>query len=313
MNAIVERALPLWGLADAPYALIADRENAVFRVDGPSGPVALRLHRAGYRSDVELASELDWMAAVAKGGLSVPAPLASRSGEMLHVVQGIQVDVLGWLGGDILRAPLAQASPARRAALFHQLGSQMAQLHSISDAWSPPSGFTRAAWDRAGLLGDAPLWVRFWGSQALTPQDRTLFKAMRAGANTDLAQREASLDFGLIHADLVSTNVLIESDRMHLIDFDDGGYGFRLFELATALCKMLEAPDYPALRAALIAGYTSQRAIELGALDLMILLRAATYVGWNISRMKETDGAARNAGLIKTTQALAASYLNAQG
>ena len=311
MNAIVEQALPLWGLQGAPFTLIAARENAVFRVDGADGPVALRVHRAGYRRNSELRSELRWMAAAAAGGLSVPTPIRSTSGETLHVVAGQQVDVLGWLDGVILHTALAQALPTKRTALYHQLGSQMAKLHIICDDWTPPAGFERCAWNRDGLLGENPLWDRFWDNPELSPADRDLFLRMRAKADADLASIEGTLDYGLIHADLVSTNVMVHGDQMHLIDFDDGGYGFRLFELATSLSKMLEAPDYPALRAALIAGYSAHRPMNFAALDLMILLRSATYVGWNITRMAEQNGNARNAGLIATTRRLAQDYLTA--
>ena len=102
---------------------------------------------------------------------------------------------------------------------------------------------------------------------------------------------------------------MIDRHQMHLIDFDDGGFGFRLFDLATSLGKMLNAPDYPDLRATLIAGDTAQRPLDLTALDLMILLRSTTYVGWNITRMAEENGAARNASLIATTRRLAQAYL----
>ena len=309
MNALVEQALPLWGLEGAHYTLIAARENQVFRIETPTGPVALRLHRQGYRTDAEIASELHWMAAASARNLSVPNPIPACSGEVLQTVNGTQIDVLTWLDGIILKTALEQATPPKRAALYHQLGTQMAHLHTISDAWTPPADFTRCAWDRDGLLGASPLWDRFWENPALTPDDQDLFRTLRAKANADLAQIEDTLDYGLIHADLVSTNVMIDRHQMHLIDFDDGGYGFRLFELATSLSKMLNAPDYPDLRAALIKGYTAQRPIELSALDLMILLRSATYVGWNITRMAEENGAARNAGLIATTQRLAQAYL----
>ncbi len=310
MNALVEQALKLWGLDGAEYTLVAARENQVFRVEAPSGPVALRLHRQGYRSDAEIASELHWMAAAAAGGLSLPGPIPARSGDMLQTIDGTQIDVLTWLDGIILKAVLEHAAPPKRAALYHQLGAQMARLHNICDAWTPPEGFHRCAWNREGLLGDTPHWDRFWENPALTPDDQDLFQTLRTRAHADLAQIEETLDYGLIHADLVSTNVMVDGPHMHLIDFDDGGYGFRLFELTTALSKMLDAPDYPDLRAALINGYTARRPIDLSALDLMILLRSATYVGWNITRMAEENGATRNAGFIATTRRLALAYLD---
>jgi len=99
MNVTVEYALSLWGLKGASYTLAAARENAVYRVEAAKGTYALRLHRAGYRTDAELSSELHWMRACAQGRIVVPEPLPAASGDLLQIVGGIQVDVLTWLEG----------------------------------------------------------------------------------------------------------------------------------------------------------------------------------------------------------------------
>ncbi len=99
MNATVKKALGLWGMIGADFTLVAARENAVYRVDTPTGPVAMRLHRKGYRTDDELRSELLWMKAVADGGITVPEPIPSVQGQVLAHVDDIQVDVLTWLTG----------------------------------------------------------------------------------------------------------------------------------------------------------------------------------------------------------------------
>lgn len=309
MNDTVEHALDLWGLKGANCRLIAARENAVYKVEDATQTFALRLHRQGYRTDLELWSELKWMAATSAGGIDVPAPVPSVHGEMLHLVDDVQVDVLTWLSGEPLDATLARQTGPDRAALFRRLGTQMARLHRVSDAWTPPKGFTRCQWDQSGLLGEAPLWDRFWDNPALTAQERALFTQIRQQAQRDLTRISAKLDFGLIHADLVTGNVMVDGPRMRFIDFDDGGYGFRVFDIATALLKHINAPDYPILQDALISGYRSERPIDLAALDLFLVLRAATYVGWNITRMGEDNDGARNARFIKTAKRLALAYL----
>ncbi|AXI46593.1 homoserine kinase [Sulfitobacter sp. SK012] len=313
MNAIVEQALVLWGLEGAEYILVATRENAVYKITTEHHMFALRLHRQGYRTDIELQSELQWMEAAASGGIRVPAPLPSLSGDMLHVLDDVQVDVLTWLSGVTLDAALEGLLPTARAVLFYRVGQEMACLHDVSDAWEQPARFARCAWDRDGLLGEAPLWGRFWDNPALTSHDRDLFLAMRDKAYAELAKLEAKLDYGLIHADLVSANVMVDGDQIQLIDFDDGGFGFRLFDIATALLKHLDAPDFSTLRTGLIEGYTSVRPIDLAVLDLFILLRSATYVGWNITRMTEDGTSGRNARFISTTKQLATAYMEPDG
>ena len=106
---------------------------------------------------------------------------------------------------------------------------------------------------------------------------------------------------------------MADGSKLQLIDFDDSGYGFRLFDLATTLLRNMRETDYPALRDALIAGYLSVRTIDLAALDLFILLRSATYAGWIITRMDEPGSKARNQRFIGTTRVLARSYLSGKG
>ena len=125
MNAIVAHALRLWGRPGADCRLVAARENAVYRIDDKGEATALRLHRVGYRSDAELRAELQWMAAVAAGGIGVPAPVPSSDGRMLHIVDGVQVDMLTWLSGAPLTTAMAGTSAAARASLFHELGREM--------------------------------------------------------------------------------------------------------------------------------------------------------------------------------------------
>ena len=306
MNAIVDQALHHWQLKDATYALVAVRENTVYRVSCAAGDMALRLHRQGYRTDDELRAELEWMAAVARGGISVPAPVAAPNGAYLARIGEVQVDVLHWLPGHMMTDALEDLDPAERERVFFNLGREMAQLHTVSDAWNLPAGFDRVHWNKAGLLGETPLWGRFWDNPELTAEDRDLFLTFRRAAADKLTALGDTLDYGLIHADLVPANVLVDGDHLHLIDFDDGGFGYRLFDLATALLKHAESEDFPRLQNSLFEGYGIIRPMDFTNLDLFMALRAATYVGWNIERLNEDGGADRNARFITTARHYAA-------
>ena len=122
-----------------------------------------------------------------------------------------------------------------------------------------------------------------------------------------------SFDYGLIHADLLSENMLRDGDRVFLIDFDDGGWGFRDFELATFLLRFEEAPDYADLRAALIEGYAARRAVRADELDLFVLLRALTYPGWIADRLGEPGAQERSERAIATATRSAWRWLETYG
>lgn len=309
-DALAHQAARLWGFDPARVTLAARRENVVYRVDDDAGSFALRLHRPGYRTPAELDSELHWMAALETGGMAVPRPMPLPDGQMTAQLGDTMVDVLSWLPGQPLGAQGAMDGVSDRAGLAHRLGRLLAQMHDLSDAWTPPPGFSRPAWDRAGLLGDDPLWGRFWEHPDLTPDQRALFDATRAQADDHLAGMERTLDHGLIHADVITENIMRDGCALYLIDFDDGGWGFRDFELATFLMRFVTAPDYAEIRAALLEGYSIRRRTQAETLDLFLTLRALTYPGWIIPRRHEPGGAARSERAIATAVPLAESYLN---
>ena len=241
----------------AACRLVARRENRVFRVDHGGASYALRLHRPGYRAPGELRSELGWVAEIARRGLRVPRPVPTLAGPLLAEAGGAPASLLTWLDGGILDPPELGAGH------MHALGAALARLHAASDDWRPPDGFSRPAWDREGLVGEAPLWGRFWESPALGAEDRRLLERLREVAWEELARLEA--DYGLIHADALRENVLWEGRDPALIDFDDGGWGHRQFELATSLGRLAGLPAYAELKRALLGGYRSVRALDAGA------------------------------------------------
>ncbi len=312
MDAIVDSALRLWGFEGAHWFLIAARENRVFQIRTIDGArYALRPHRRAFRSDAELNSELDWMSALADGGLNIPAPIAALDGAYLHCVDDVQVDVLSWVPGAQLGETGQPLKLTDRRGAFRQIGIEMARLHRISDAWDPPKAFDRWSWDRAGLLGEQPIWGRFWENPTLSAEDKSLFSVAREHAAQQLSELEKDLDYGLIHADLVRENIMIDGDRVCLIDFDDGGWGFRLFDVATFLFKNRSEPDFGALETAFLDGYRNLRTLDTDALDLFMMLRAFTYVGWIIDRMKEAGSAQRNKRFVETARTLVHQQLAA--
>mgnify|MGYP000439299340 CR=1 FL=1 len=191
--------------------------------------------------------------------------------------------------------------------VFERLGCLLARFHTASDSWIQPDGFTRPAWDAAGLVGDTPLWGPFWQNPKLTPAEREITERLRERVSDALSGQ--TLDYGLIHADAVRENVLIDGETLHLIDYDDGGFGYRLFDLATALVKNIDEPTYPALRDALLSGYRSERHIETDLLDLFLAIRAATYVGWIVPRLGEPRAAKSVPRLIEATMRLSRNAL----
>lgn len=300
-------ALAAWGLEKAQIQLIARRENIVYRVNHQGATYALRLHRPGYQTEAMIRSELAWMQYLGAAGLTVPAPVPSRSAALLEKAAGFSADLLTWLDGQPLGATGTPLALADREGTFAAMGAMMARVHRASDIWDRPSGFIRKSWDIEGLLGDTPLWDRFWDNPALTPQQRTRTISARDALQSDLAARAS--DFGLIHADMLRENVMINGTILGLIDFDDSGFGYRLFDVATALIKNRMEPDYPALKSAFLNGYRAQRPLDTTLLPQFMLIRALSYMGWIITRMDEPGARVRQHRFLTTAMPMVDSYL----
>lgn len=309
MTELTTQALARWNMQDATCTFVAGRENQVFKVTGGNDAFAMRIRRPGLRSVDEVRSELDWLDAMDHAGLSVPRPQRSANGRLFETVAQHHVDMVGWLDGTPLgnsTEPLELGNPT---AVFRALGQLMARLHMASDAFEQPSGFTRIHWDISGLLGENPVWGRYWDNPDLDEATRRLLTEFRQEAHQTLSHLARDLDYGLIHADLVRENVLVDGTDLRLIDFDDGGFGFRLFDVATALFKNRKEPNYSDLRASLVGGYQSLRKLDMRHLDLFMALRAVTYVGWIIPRMTEDGSAIRNRRFIADARDLCGAYL----
>lgn len=301
--------LRCWGMEARDIHLLKMRENAVFKVvDACGNAFAMRVHRQGYHTDDALRSELQWIVALRGAGIDVPVPVPARDGRLFVTAQvdGLhaphQVDLFEWMHGRSLgtsegglRNDITDVEPIYRA-----VGGLAARLHDHASGWVLPGGFRRHSWDGDGLVGKQPFWGRFWELEALTSSERELLVCARDHVRRELRALADGVDlhrnFGLIHADLVPENLLqSEQGQLRLIDFDDAGFGWHLFELATALYFIQEDPRYESAKASLIAGYRTHRDLPDAMLDKLPVFMAArgfTYLGWAHTRPMTTEGLA---------------------
>jgi Ser/Thr protein kinase RdoA (MazF antagonist) len=296
-------AIGRWDLDPVEIAPIKIRENAVFRIALRDGNrVVLRVHRRGYHSDEALQSEFDWMHALSAAGIEVPQVIPSRNGKLFEKVfsadlsEGRQVDVIEWVDGRQLGALESglQMGVQSIAANYFMVGQISARMHNQTSEWRPPAGFVRHHWCEEGLVGSDPLWGRFWELDALSASQRELLKEAQVAIRSDLlAYGKSPRNFGLIHADLVPENLMVDGDRVRVIDFDDAGFGWHLFDLATSLYFLRGQSDFEVALSAFLHGYRSHRPLpesDLRLLPLFLAARGTSYLGW-VHQKKDTETA----------------------
>lgn len=322
MQGLAEEALKQWNLEGAELTLIKMRENSVFRIDTPGGePYVMRVHRYNYHSDASLYSELQWTAALAASGLDLPPIVPTTTGEPFCKVQssGVpeprQVDLSVWVGGESLADVLTDNSdPNAIMEALNTIGELAARIHNQATGWRLPEGFVRHAWDAEGLAGKQPFWGKFWELPDLTRSQRALMIKARNTVHADLlAYGQRDETYSLIHADLLPDNILIEDKTIRIIDFDDSGFGWHQFELATVLMNYLDTDHFDMARDALIAGYRGERDLSdetLSFLPLFFLARALTWVGWSFTRYETETAQAIRPFVIELACGLAEDYLS---
>lgn len=317
IDALAAAALRRFGLSPEAKATLCNvSENHTYRVEDPSGSYALRVHRAGYRTAPQIESELAWIDALrADGAVDTCVPVAAPGGQR---VVGVSADGVGarhvvlfeWLPG-------AEPDPAGVEAVagFRTLGAVSARMHAHSRAWPLPDGFDRPAWDYDHTLGARGHWGRWQDGLGIGPQERAQLDRLDAVIAARLtAYGKGAGRFGLVHADIRLANLLVDGGQVRVIDFDDAGFAWFMYDFATTVSFMEDHPRVPELRAAWLDGYRSVVPLDPAdeaELDTLVMLRRLLLVAWIGSHHAfATEAAELGAGFTAGTCALAERYLS---
>lgn len=310
--ALIKENLHRWPQAKGgEVALINLSENHTFRIDMPGGQkFVLRLHRPRYQSRTAIGSELAWLEAITDHTeIPVPRPIPGADGD---IVQEVAPDRFAALFA--FERGTAPGEEGDLSALFTTLGRYAAMLHRHVGEWTQPEKFVRPIWDAAGILdSDGP-----WGDWRQAPhaegEVRETLEALDERLREDLRAYGTDIDrFGLIHADMRLANLLVDNGEVLLLDFDDSGYGWFLYDLAASLSFIETSPQVPALIRAWLAGYLEVRALrpeDIRMIDALILLRRMALLAW-IGSHGETTLAQRHAERFALdTATMARKYLS---
>jgi Ser/Thr protein kinase RdoA (MazF antagonist) len=331
LEALLPEVLAAYDLGSRPEAALVNlSENATYRVDDPDSGrrFALRLHRPGYHTPAEISGELAWVAALRAEGVVLTPPVApNRSG---HAVTTVPLPGVGdrhavlfdWVDG---HAP-EPGDTAGLIAAFATLGDIAGRMQTHSRGWARPAGFARFEWDLAMTIGPLARWGDWraglaWALAGGPPSRPNAASAAHELMNRAAATIEAQVAafsaepdrYGLIHADMRLANLLVDgAGLITVLDFDDCGFGWYLYDLAAALSFIEHHPAMPDLVAGWLAAY--QRHVPLVAderamVATFILQRRLQLTAW-LGTHPHTDAVADVTAYAHASLDLADAFLS---
>lgn len=313
---VARRALVHWDLSEStPLTLLNISENATYRVDRPNGrePLILRVHRTGYHTIDAVRTELAWMTALQKEAqVQTPQAITATDGEMIKI---ISTPALKEQRMVVMFAFIEGKEPDESALLepFSRLGAIAACMHRHARGWQRPAYFERLVWDYPGTLGENANWGRWQDGLGLDDEAHSILSEMDTLIRDRLQCFGDGPDrFGLIHADLRLANLLETATDTRVIDFDDAGLGWFLYDVATALSFMEGREDVDELVAAWVEGYRLEAPLtddEVAEIPTFLMLRRLAIIAW-IGSHRDTDLARElGASFTKESVPLARRYI----
>jgi Ser/Thr protein kinase RdoA (MazF antagonist) len=311
----------------AELRLLNVSENATFLVTGTDGGHSvLRVHRLGYHSRPAIESELAWMDALrAEAGIRTPRVLPAADGRRVVDAGGRHCVRMEFLPGT---EPAGADGGPEALGHFAELGAITARMHAHARGWRRPPWFTRFRWDDDDAFGggtehEPGRWGRWRDGLGVGTAEAGVLSRLERTLRERLAAFGTGPGrFGLIHADTRLANLLVHEGTTAVIDFDDSGFGWYLYDLGTTVSFFEDDPAVPGLVAAWLDGY--QRAASLlpgkpvlPAGDVaeawtFIVFRRLLLTAWIGSHPGAADAAHLGAAYTTGTCELAERYLSGE-
>jgi Ser/Thr protein kinase RdoA (MazF antagonist) len=299
-------------------SLLSESENKVYLVNDPARPeryvIRVNSGRLSYHMPPSIASEMMWLMALRRDtDILVPEVLRAKDDSLVQTISAPDLDKPRHA---VVYSFLSGTEPSEDALVpgFERLGETSARMHLHAKSWTPPANFARHSWTPEVILEDRLDWGPWQRGVGVEGEVLSLLTQL------DAAVRKRLLAFptdgehlGLIHADLRLANLLVDGDTTAIIDFDDCGHGWYLFDLATALSFLEERPDVPQLIASWLTGYrkVAQVPADMEAeIPTLVMLRRLGLIGW-VGYQQQNLQFARDIGPKFTADScrLAADYL----
>jgi Ser/Thr protein kinase RdoA (MazF antagonist) len=316
LERMVARGLSRWQLSAATtIKLLNLSENATFALSDPLGTreLVLRVHRVGYCTADEIRSELAWINALrSETIIETAAPIAASDGEFVQTFESPS-------GQPSRYAVAFERLPGREpdagvstVQWFERLGELSARMHAHARSWRLPPEFRRKRWDLDAMVGPHGLWGPWRAALGLEASGVAMLEQALGFITERLGRFGSGPErFGLIHADLRLANLLVSEPYLRIIDFDDCGFSWFLYDFASAVSFIEHEPIVPDLLQAWIKGYRRVATLsseELAEIPTFVVLRRILLMAWLASHAEipfaRQFGVAYTAGTLALAEQL---------
>ncbi len=316
LNLLANDSLLLWDVpAGCEAQLINVSENVTYLIQAPTGYKSiLRDHREDYHTPNAISCEHAWSQALNKeGGVKTPNILMGKNGS---TIQTSYVDGLPSERHMAMFEFVDGQEPAQDSDLgpaFEELGEIAGLTHNHSVAWERPANFERLIWDLDAVFGPEATWKDWRDAPNVTKPIRAILETAQSVVVRRLGRYgKASEKFGLIHADMRLANLLISDGGTRLIDFDDCGLGWFMYDFAAGISFIEDDPQVPALKEAWVRGYRKVRNLsseDEKEIDTFIMLRRLALLAWIGSHIEVDTAKELAATFAPITGELAETFL----
>ncbi len=294
--------------------LLKNSENLTFTVFSADRKAILRVSRPSYHTQEELLAELQWMRMIRQSGtVGIPEVFAGKDGGPLQSFRSPQSGIryfcilFSFLPGKTVR----QLHGRELLKRTFQIGSVAAVFHLLTQEHPETDRLARFSWDLESLLGEHARWGPWQAYPGLSQEDVHLFQKA-----CDIIQERLTVygkgrsRYGLVHSDLHLSNAITDGEKLQIIDFDDCGYGWFLYDLG---CSLVEYSDrLRDLTEAWLDGYRTKRLLgeeDLAEVPTFLLLRRIVRLAWLASHSGSDTARSVGPEYLEFTRDLALAYI----
>ena len=229
-EALSQAVAAQYGLDPLSCQLVSRGSNDIYHLRTADRDYAIRVLRAGWRTDAQLGYEIDWVTHLEHCGISVVPPIASPAGDRYFSVpapEGVRPILLSqWLTGRAMAPPISPSDA-------ETVGGILARIHQAGDSFETAN--PRPIDTMGKILANREALGRLLSHRR---DDQRFFDAALDWLDTRLLDVPKNLPRAHTHGDLHFGNVFVEKEkRLVLLDFDDCGEDWAIKDLLPFLWR----------------------------------------------------------------------------